>query len=205
VTLGTGIFLSALMLSIVFLYHATKDRWSWSKGFKRLGLLITGLAVVGGGVWAYIHVEENGLPVALTGPKAQTEFLGVKLGATKDDVKFKFGKSDKQEGKIGGLWFYTDKNSYDIGRWMIGFDENERVRVVLLTNAVTGSIELNGISLNSTVDEVHEILGDPESYTSSEDGLTRFYDYPKLNMTVGVSGGVVNHFGISSDEGNKPN
>jgi hypothetical protein len=29
VELGTGIFLASLVIGIVFLFHTTKDRWSW--------------------------------------------------------------------------------------------------------------------------------------------------------------------------------
>ncbi len=52
-TLGTGIFLSAAFLGLIFLYHSTKDRWNWTKGAKRLGFLAVGLVVLGGAAGLY--------------------------------------------------------------------------------------------------------------------------------------------------------
>lgn len=52
-TLGEGLFSSAVFLGLIFLYHSTKDRWNWKKGAKRFGYLVLGLIVLGVGAWLY--------------------------------------------------------------------------------------------------------------------------------------------------------
>jgi hypothetical protein len=57
------------------------DRWKWKRIVKwAVGLPVL-LALIGaGGFWAYFRYDER--------PKPQTEFGGLKLGATEADVKF---------------------------------------------------------------------------------------------------------------------
>lgn len=83
--LGTGIFLSAILLGLVWLYTATKDRWNWKKlTLWPMGILF-GLAMVGGGgLYVNDWIENR--------PYKETGFWGIQLGASPADVKFIKGK-----------------------------------------------------------------------------------------------------------------
>jgi hypothetical protein len=82
--LGTGIFLSTLVMAVVALYGITKDRWNWRRFAKRaalacLGLVLVGI-VAGGGMYLYSLI-----PVAVS---RQTEYAGVRLGMSQDEVRY---------------------------------------------------------------------------------------------------------------------
>jgi hypothetical protein len=45
-TVGTAIFLSAVILGAVALYGLTMDRWNWKHGLERFGRLLVNVLVV---------------------------------------------------------------------------------------------------------------------------------------------------------------
>src|SRR5215204_3815114 len=82
--LGTGIFLSALVIAVILLYGITKDRWGWRHFVKRaavgcLGLVLLSVLV---GTGAYLY-EEVPIPVG-----RQTEYAGIRLGMSQDEVLY---------------------------------------------------------------------------------------------------------------------
>lgn len=77
--LGTGIFLSSLFLGVVALFTVTKDRWNWKKvSLYVFGVPIAVILIGGGSYYVYYQYEQR--------PIAQTEYLGLKLGMSKEDV-----------------------------------------------------------------------------------------------------------------------
>jgi len=77
-TIGDGIFYSSLVLSVVALYVATRER----KIFFRLFGSVVGMLVIYGGAIYYLQnvYEEQ--------PRKETSFWGIELGASKSDVTF---------------------------------------------------------------------------------------------------------------------
>lgn len=82
--LGTGIFLSALVLAVVALYGITKDRWKWRGIAKRAALISLGAVLlgvlVGGGAYLY-----HRLPTPVS---TQTVYAGLRLGMSQDEVLY---------------------------------------------------------------------------------------------------------------------
>jgi protein-S-isoprenylcysteine O-methyltransferase Ste14 len=87
-SVGLGIFLSSLVLSIVVLYGFTKDRWNWPKIARRTGLGVLTVAALVIGIWAGIYFW-NQLPASL---RTQTEYAGLRIGMAQDEVMYIKGK-----------------------------------------------------------------------------------------------------------------
>jgi hypothetical protein len=75
--LGTGIFLSSILISLVLLYGFTRDRWRWRKMISLA--LAVGLVLVTGIIAATAIVQywDALFPTSL--PR-QTQYAGIKLG-----------------------------------------------------------------------------------------------------------------------------
>lgn len=56
-TIGTGIFLGSLVLGAVALFGITKDRWSWAKIAKRLGVGVLAIGLLFGAVVGWVYFE----------------------------------------------------------------------------------------------------------------------------------------------------
>src|SRR5437762_2426291 len=86
-SVGTGIFLAAVILSAVYLYGITRDRWRWGKIIRR-GVVGVGCAavLVGVGVAAV-----TGYGWIAARPKPQTEYAEIRLGMSMADVKYARG------------------------------------------------------------------------------------------------------------------
>lgn len=84
VSIGAGIFLSTILLSIVLLYGITKDRWRWRRTITQAGLLCFALIVlcVTVGTAAYLY---NQIPITIA---KQTELDSVQIGMTQNDVRY---------------------------------------------------------------------------------------------------------------------
>ena len=202
-TLGTGIFLSSIFLGVIFLYHSTKERWDWTKGWKRLGKFIVGVIILLGGFWMYAkyNVEES---TALRPPHTvYTMFWDIELGASEDDVlflkgeptsifvsvneEFVRGKLHTQEGKEK-LWYYDNKHD---GGITIFFNKEGKVISVQLSNGRYSSGELHGIHIDDPLTKIERKLGPPDKVKKSKDKTMRFYSYTKLNTEFTLSKGKV--------------
>jgi hypothetical protein len=82
--LGTGIFLSALVIAVVVLYSITEDRWKWRRFVKRTVFVCLALVllVVLAGVGAYLYQQ---IPTSVS---RQTEYAGIRLGMSQDEVLY---------------------------------------------------------------------------------------------------------------------
>lgn len=196
-TLGTGIFLAALFLGTIFLYHSTKDRWNWLKGVKRIGLFILSLIVLGGGWWAYQANRDLFIPL-----EPYQAFGGIKLGAHQEDVLFLMGEpTSKGESKSKDLiWFYK-KDASDA--WTIVFDQQDTVKEILLYGSYSdillgsyGSYDLYGIRIGSSLRKLTEKLGEPDEIETSDDKLRRFYKYKRLNARFVLTKGIVSAIAV---------
>ena len=60
--IGIAIFAGLLMLSLIYLYTQTKDRWNWSKIIKRIFLIsvaVVGFPILAIAVYfAYMNVQQ---------------------------------------------------------------------------------------------------------------------------------------------------
>jgi hypothetical protein len=85
--LGTGIFLSTVVLAVLILYAITKDRWRWRRIVVCIALILPAILVltgiIGGGLYFW-----NRLPMRLV---PQTEYAGIRIGMTPDEVMYTKG------------------------------------------------------------------------------------------------------------------
>jgi hypothetical protein len=83
--LGTAIFLSSIIVCIVLLYGFTKDRWSWRRIVVRslIGILI--IVAAGGALIVAAQYWDQFFPTKLA---RQTEYAGVRLGMSRDEVRY---------------------------------------------------------------------------------------------------------------------
>jgi hypothetical protein len=94
-SVGTGIFLGAVVLAIVYLYKITRDRWKWPnlarRGMVALGLALVVVALGVVSVLIYEKIENM--------PRKQTGYADLLLGMTMDEVKYVKGIPTNVLGK----------------------------------------------------------------------------------------------------------
>ena len=93
-SIGTGIFLSSLLLAIVILYGITKDRWAWRRIVKRTVLALVGLIFLGALAGAGFYAWEQ-IPVRL---QQQTKYANVRIGMSQDEVNYVKGYPPQVQG-----------------------------------------------------------------------------------------------------------
>src|SRR5437870_4308170 len=95
-SLGLGIFLSSLVLAVVMLYGLTRDRWSWRGIFKRTALAVLALVLITAAIIGGVELW-NRLPATVT---PQTEYAGLRIGMTPDDVMYIKGYPPEVFGEL---------------------------------------------------------------------------------------------------------
>lgn len=177
--LGTGIFLSAILLGLVWLYVATKDRWNWKKVILWPMAILFGIVVTGSaGFYVNDWIESR--------PHKETGFWGIELGASRADVKFIKGDTP-YESDDPERWVYkTDDNIY----YFVSFKDG-RVRDIMAADLKGYTPKLQGIGSYSSFEDVVEKFGQPSDVSSSKDGLRRWFSFAKFNVGVAMEKNVV--------------
>jgi hypothetical protein len=197
-SLGTGIFSTAVLLSIVILFVVTKDRWSW----KRITIWISSIAallvVIGIVIGKYSDV-------LLDRPQPFTELGGIKLGASQADVKFMKGLPDAQctdsEEKDWTLWAYKlTTESEGTPSWLVvTFKEGIGVWTVWIRSdnqTFTNAPMLDHINKWSSIEDIEKRFGPASTVHPSEDQLSRTYAYRKYNLKVDFEKGKLQDYRI---------
>lgn len=190
-SLGTGIFLSALFLGIIALYLGTKDQWNWRKiAFTLIAGPLAIAVVIAAGVGAYAYW--------VSVPRPATEFWDIPLGASKDDVRFLKGEPRLSGDELGG-WLYSHTERGYVYWYNVEFGVDERV-VEVVYHYHEGSRYLSpdllGIDAQYSLQRLVSKLGEPEQVGTVNDGLIRWYTYPRLNLRVALEKNQVIAYGI---------
>ena len=181
-TVGTGIFLAAIVISVTALFIATKDRWNW----KKVLLWPLGICVAGGlAMWGYIEYQKR-FPEKPK-PTIHNSFWDIPLGATPDDVLFKKGKPTEKNSET---WTY----SADEDKYLILFKES-RVRLIIQFGD-SAYPEIGGVRVASSTATVTSTFGEPEYVFSDEEGAVRTYCYPTYQVVFRLSKDMVRSLGI---------
>jgi hypothetical protein len=171
-TIGTGIFLSALFIGFVALVIGTRDKWKWGRIFVRTAIALVLLAgIAGAGFYTYYQLEQR--------PTKALELAGIRLGDTEADVKFKKGKpaASKED-----RWLY-DGSDYSNKFWIIVTFDYGKVSQVELSPHESGSVPfLQDIGKYSTVETVIEKFGEPSLTSNSADDASRILSFRKYNL-----------------------
>lgn len=190
-TLGTGIFLAALLLSATWLYIATRDRWRW----KRIVAVLVGgtlsmAASVALGIWGYTEWQDR--------PYQMNELNGIRLGTTERDVRFYKGapsSSSKDE------WIYEvrDYKGDTELSYVVNFDGGT-VQSVWATGQHGRVPGVFGLSSYMGTADLIQKLGEPDSMSGSKDGAVRMLYYKRFNLTFGFAADRLHAIGIRADK-----
>ena len=191
-SLGLGIFLSALFLGIVALFIATKDRWNWKKIILWPLSIILGLAILGGLI-AYIYLK---IP---SKPKIQEAFWGISLDTDQSDIKFLKGPPSTVYDN--GDW------KYDVGHggsYVIRFAEEGEIGTITYYGSDRYySPTLQKIKKDSNTSEILDLFGEPSHISNSLDDLGRIYSYDGYHVFFHLARDKVISYGIHNPENSK--
>lgn len=197
-TVGTSIFLSALIISAAILFSVTKDRWNWKRLSRWVILLPTALiAFVVAVGYVYTAIKDR--------PKPQTQFFDISLRATPADVKFAKGEPTSKDGE--DRWIYNVSNPQmpadaQPAQYLIQFKDG-RVRFILYT-AEKSQLDkpyLMDFTLGSSFNQINDKLGTPSYTSTSSDDLSRLLSYNKYNVFFTFEQAEVVAYGIFDSQG----
>lgn len=186
-SLGTGIFLSALIIVIVILYGLTKDRISWKTLIIRFfGGLVVLATLSGLTFWGYYEYSNR-----IT---TQYAFMGLNLSDSKSDIKFKMGKPDETNEFS---WTYkgsTGNNDITI------FFEEDKIHAVIIGGTCRYCGNLYQLGIGDSYKKVLERIGEPSKIIKSNDDLSRVMVYETYNMAFFLAKNEIIFYGIYNPE-----
>ena len=187
-SLGTSILIASIIVSVVALFIATKDRWNWKKiAWRFLGLPLLLLAIAAGGWYAYSLIP--------TQPKPQVVFWDIPLRATKSDVKFLKGAPTKTLDNDRWVYEKTKTSSgEDDFDYAVGFREG-KVRYILCFRS-DACTSLEGVGHGASYNTVVDTFGSPSSVSNSEDDLIRLLSFDRFNVVFVLAKNQVDVYGI---------
>jgi hypothetical protein len=188
-TLGTGIFLSAIVLGLIALFIATKDRWNW----KKIWLWpISAVFVIGAVAIIVISWDDiKGKMSFLAPPHIEIEFRGIKLGMLKEDFFFLRGKMEptiKTTDDFGPI--------YELGDEAFLFDKTGTVAGIFYKGPSYGDKGIQGVRIGDEYTVVTDKFGEPPHTKVVSDGAVKFYRYPEYNLQFKLAKGVVTGYGV---------
>jgi hypothetical protein len=136
-SIGSAIFLAALVFAILYLYKITRDRWNWRRIMRRTlvatGWVVTVTALALTGVFVNEKLGSR--------PQTQTGYADLRLGMTMAEVEYVKGspqyameKSEKQTSPKWTIWKPTkdlkdNEQIEDYTAWEYPGDDDTRVDV----------------------------------------------------------------------------
>lgn len=207
-TIGTAIFLSILLLSIVILYGLTNDRWAWRRIVKRTLLGLVGLFFLGvlSGVGFYTWKQ---IPIRV---ELQTKYANVRFGMSQGEVNYVKGHPPavlgpvETEGEIKGWRLVKETKKLEKGKsindylfWQ--YESSDNTITVEFDKEKKGVIEvkcyskntwhkcpvIGGIADGNTEQEVVQKFGQPDSFkisdiTNLHPGVTKSIYYREIGV-----------------------
>ena len=153
-SLGLGIFLSTVVVSILLLYRWTRERWNWGKGLKRVALWFSAICVVlGFSFWGYNTWEQR--------PRVVTSLQGIAIGEKLSDVVFNHGAFERKKRDPDSVRKYQDTEDYE---------QKDKVLRISVRSGIVVSVDygcksefdyasLNRISCDDSGDKIKELFG----------------------------------------------
>ena len=197
-TLGTGVFLSAIFLGIVALLIGTKEKWTW-KGLFLYPLLV--IVVLGSVITAAIYGYGQGY----YGPNKigkEMEYAGIRLRSTKSDVLFAKGKPIKEEAPddMGEVVFTYGDSDFLIWVWFGKDGLVSGVSAACNPGSNHKLPSLKNISNRSDLSSIQGRLGKADFVKDIDGGVSRVYGFPRYNLRVAYCGGEMELLGIRDYE-----
>lgn len=200
VTLGTGIFLSAVILSVVALYALTRDRISWLKALRRTLLVLIVLGSVGGGAY-YAWDEYQSRPRQLEG------LWGIRIGDSEADVVFRKGAPkvtcvNPADPEWKAAWY--EKGDYDP---VIRISYQAAKVFKLLAYHDLWDVDLpSGMELyqGASSEAVIEHWGKPDSVEMRNENKSRVLSWPRFGIQLGFTENKLNYIVVSHEPDRAP-
>jgi len=184
--IAAGILLLIIVLFLLA-YNSGKTTWTLDQTIQYMVGTIVVLGVVAGSIAIYLNRTD--------GPTGDfTEYAGVALGDTMEDIRFKKGVGQESTGSDGrAVWVY-DKDY----RLVIFFDDSEHAFLVVAERSgKTAALpKLGPVNWTMTVTELQRELGEADNVVVLDRGLSRRYEYPDKNLFVGFTQGQVDSIGL---------
>lgn len=184
-TLGTGIFSSTILLLLAAVVWQITVRKKWKLVAKIAGGIVALCAAVSGGFYAWDYVAN--LPPA---PSVVTELAGVKLGMSPIDVTLALGKPDTagepsvsgEETRINYIYTHSYEPNYYLQVQFYGPDKFTTKAAIVCSRHV----KLLGFDLSSSEESVIQRLGEPDHTSISSDGVNKYINYYKWNVSYRI-------------------
>ena len=184
--LGTGIFLSTLLVCLFLFYRLTKDKWNWKKIVVRVILgLVLAVAITAGGVYAYKEYEFR--------PRIYTEFDGIKISHTRSDIRFIKGAPAAED---------EDSMAYKDSSGLTHFItfKDEKVRTIMYIGESYYGHRLSEIGMGNSYKNVVDKFGAPSLITNTQDDLERWLSYSNYNVFFVLKKNQVVRLGIFNSQ-----
>ncbi len=167
-TLGTGIFLSVIIIALLTLYLKTCNRWNWKKLVKRFVIVVIVLIAGITGVIIYDDLKHD----FANRPKILSSYENASFGMTREEIIYGFGEpqiADTQLTKNNQPEVYiytTNKGQFNESNIGITFDDNDKVDSIgCYSSYEYGCDSIFGVQIGDNEESVFKKLGPP---TSSE-------------------------------------
>jgi hypothetical protein len=183
-SLGTSIFLSSLLLGLIYLYIKTKNDWNWKKIF----IIIAGIAILLVAVflitvfWDKVFTKSDYFYARKDYSGIINSYQGVSIGDKLSDVQFKFGKLEE----IDSTKKDDDTRIYWIEKKFLIFVSNKSNKVDFIVALCEKGIleKFNGIECNDTGEKLEKTFGKNliiqcNTSKDSSNRFTRVYAVPK--------------------------
>ena len=183
-SIGTSIFLSSLLLGLVYLYIKTKNDWNW----RKICIVIAGIAVLFIAViliavfWDKVFGRSDNFDARKEHSGLIKSYRGVSIGDKLSDVQFKFGKLEE----IKPTKKDDDTTIYWIEEKFLIFVSNKSNKVDFVVALCEKGIpdKFNGIECNDTGEKLEKTFGKNltiqcNTNEDSSNRFTRVYDVPK--------------------------
>ena len=196
-SLGLSILLSSILLSVLALFVATKDRWNWKKIIFIPPLVVLPLILGLFGIFSVAEwVKER--------PKKLEEFWGVPLRASKADVLFLKGEPDvmgdprpsKDGERTLEQWSFSD----DRFAVRVGFQEDTVWYVMLESTSTSVSPTIAGLKPGASLEAVEAKFGEPSEVSHSSDELKRVICYADFQVCFAFEKNELNVYGAFDPE-----
>lgn len=183
-SLGTSIFLSSLLVGLIYLYVKTKEDWNW----KRIASVIIGIfvllliSIMIAVFWDKVIPGSRDVNAGKKYSGLIKSYQGVSIGDKLSDINFKFGKLEE----IKPTKKDSDTNIYWVEDRLLIFVSNKSNKVDYIVALCEKGIpdNFNGIECNDTGEKLEKTFGKNLviQCTTNEGGsnsFTRVYDVPK--------------------------
>ena len=188
-TIGDGIFYSTLLLILAGSIYAISVRGKWKTVGKVFSVFVLVVAVCAGIFYGYDQYQsrpQSSPPPATPEPlTAVTEYMGVKLGASRVDVTLKLGAPQEESSLVTPTGKRRDVLTYyDFQVILEGEEVADSVFMVCSSGTYKYGRELLGLSITDSEDIVLKELGTPTNESINKDGLQKIMNYKELNLSL---------------------